>query len=108
MTQNWLVFMEANSRYPKTLAEAVNRLALIANQEQRSFLASIEEDELPSLHFCFGYAIRGAFGLRDTNSELLKDCQALNPEDASLLIVKALWKKINEEMTWAEQHYRYS
>ncbi|MBD9362325.1 DUF6794 domain-containing protein [Methylomonas fluvii] len=55
----------------------------------------MEEDELINLHFCLGVAIRNAFGLHKSDSELLAAFGVgIHPDDANGLIIKALWKRL--------------
>lgn len=80
---------------PTTVDEAVNRLLIILNEPERMAIASAEEDELIEFHFGLGAAIRNAFALHNPSSELLLDCgTSIHPDDASLIIIKSLWKQL--------------
>jgi len=55
----------------------------------------MQEDDLINLHFSLGIEIRNAFGLHDQDSPLLKSLGLfVHPDDVSMVIINALWKKI--------------
>ena len=57
----------------------------------------MREDELIELHFGLGLSIRNAFGLHDADSKLFRDCGVDNADDASSVIIKALWNKLKHD-----------
>lgn len=87
---------------PKTVDEAVKRLIANMPLKAKAELAKQDEAELSSLHFTFGSFIRNQFGLWSGNDALLNDCrwiamdQYLRPEQAVMVIVKELWKRLKE------------
>lgn len=81
--------------YPKTKAEALDILLNIMLYEEKEFLKLAEEEDLSLLKNTFCKRIRIDFGLYEENYELIADCKAKNPEDASMIIITALWKKLN-------------
>ncbi len=56
---------------PKTIDEAVGRLLLILDENQKDIVRSMKKDDLAWLHFSLGRNIRNAFGLNGDNTELL-------------------------------------
>lgn len=82
---------------PSTVEEAVERLMVILGDEQRLAIAVMGENDLIDLHFSLGMAIRNAFGLHDANSKLFQACNVRDPDDASEVIIKELWKKLGTE-----------
>jgi len=60
------------------------------------------EENLIDVHFALGYQIRHEFGLWTGNDALLESCRILSGDknlhvdDASMLIVKALWEKVQK------------
>ncbi len=60
-------------------------------------------ESLTYCHFGLGLRIRNEFGLWDASSPLLRDCQAsegvqagdIHPDDASMLILRALWVRLH-------------
>ena len=88
--------------FPKTVDEAVKRLIANMPLRAKAELAKQDEGELGLLRFTFGSFIRNQFGLWSGNDELLNDCrrvtmdQYLHPEQAAMVIIKALWKRLRE------------
>jgi hypothetical protein len=87
---------------PRTLTEAVDQVATwLTPAEVATFAAQAEEDLIDS-HFGLGTRIRNDFNLWDKSSPLLADCAArkhsgaawLHPDDASMMILHALWKRL--------------
>ena len=83
-------------RTPETLIEAVNRLMMVLDGEQKIAIATMQEEDLIALHFSLGMAIRNAFGLHKADSKLLVTCGVKHPDDASGVIIKALWIRLNK------------
>ena len=46
-------------------------------------------------HFAWAVNMRNEFGMWQGNNELIKSCGSNNPDDASMKIVKAVWKELN-------------
>lgn len=95
---------------PRTIQEAVDRLALTLSQAEKDDIAGMTEADLIDLHFGLGMRIRNEFGLwRNQNPALLLDCQrvkfkdmanipdglpAIHPDEAAMLIIRALWARL--------------
>jgi hypothetical protein len=94
---------------PRTLREAVDRLALALSQAEKATIAAMPEADLRDLHFGLGTRIRNEFGLWRENRALLLDCQrvkfkdmanvpdgllAIHPDEAAMLIIRALWARL--------------
>ena len=83
---------------PKTLEEAVKRLLSELSDRDKLAIQNSSEENLAMLHFIFGNYVRNEFGLWTGNQELLRDCLSEanepNPDDASSVIIKALWKSL--------------
>lgn len=62
-------------------------------------LKNTTENDLINYHFGLGAFVRSEFGLWAGNKELLKSCgsETMPPDDASTVIIKAVWKKLNEK-----------
>jgi hypothetical protein len=84
-----------------TVEEAVEWLMETLSQEEKEEIAALSEEDLIELHLSLGMAIRNEFGLW-RNSALLADCGRVlygqerlpHPDDASMAIIKALWKRL--------------
>ena len=89
---NWLkigqLFLQNNFSLPETVDEAVERLMTVLEDEAKSDIRSMTEDDLIDLHFSLGMAIRNAFDLHVPWSKLLASCGVVHPDDASGVIIK--------------------
>ena len=95
MITNWPTFLQDNFKLPETFDEAVDRLMMVLDDQQKIALATLQEDDLINLHFSLGMAIRNAFGLHQVDSKLLASCNtAIHPDDVSGVIIKALWEEL--------------
>jgi hypothetical protein len=79
---------------PKTVGEAVAILMHDLSSETLAELRQTPEDELIDHHLGLGRFIRNVFGLHGGNLDLLQDSGTLNPDDASLAIIRALWHRL--------------
>ena len=52
------------------------------------------KEDLIKLHFSLGMAIRNAFDLHVPWSKLLASCGVVHPDDASGVIIRALWRRL--------------
>ena len=86
--------MQDHSRLPETVDEAVERLMSVLEDEHKAVLAFVQEEDLIDLHFSLGLAIRNAFDLHVPWSNLLASCAVVHPDDASGLIIQALWRRL--------------
>ena len=103
MAKNWTTFLQDNFRLPETIAEAVERLMSVLEDEHKAALAIMQEKDLIDLHFSLGMAIRNAFDLHVSWSKLLASCGVVNPDDASGVIISELWRALQ-----AGSRYKFS
>ena len=106
MTKNWSDIFQQNFQQPETVTEAIERLMTVLEGEHKIALAIMRKEDLVDLHFSLGMAIRNAFGLHEPGSKLLASCNnaihpntsynATHPDDASGVIIQALWIKLNQ------------
>ena len=83
------------SAWPKTLDEAVKICLLTMTDREKSVLKNTLEENLIMFHLSLAKNIREQFGMWDGNVALLESCGASNPDDASMVIVEAVWKELN-------------
>ena len=89
--------------YPQSVQEAVDRLHANISLNDEILLAAMTEEDLTNFHFSLGHHIRNEFGLWSGNADLLESCrmtagkQDLHVDDASLVIIKALWVRLKKE-----------
>lgn len=101
---------------PKTVKEALAVMEKNLSPEDRETLKKIKvKKDLYVFHHGVGTAIRNAFGMWEENTDLLDDCkkfadntlgrkgelhgQYLHPDDASMVLLVQLWRKLKEEET---------
>jgi len=81
-------------KYPRTVAEAVQAILWAMSQNEKNLTRSLTKDKLASLHHTLGMRIRNEFGLWDDNYELLMSSGMVHPDDASRVILEALWEAV--------------
>jgi hypothetical protein len=88
------------SDLPQTIDEAVDRLHADISLNDEIMLAAMTEGDLTDFHFSLGHHIRNEFGLWSGNDAILESCRILSGDgnlhvdDASMVIVRALWEKV--------------
>ena len=78
---------------PTTVSEAVARLKDILDEDTKRTIAEKEEVALIDFHIGLGQAIRNAW-LWKGNPSLVSDCGVSHPDDATMVIIEALWKSL--------------
>lgn len=81
-----------SEKRPATVLEAVEYLRTTMPQQALAELAALAEDQLIQTHHGLGAGIRNEV-LRD-NPALRKDTGQRHPDDASAVIVEALWREL--------------
>ncbi len=85
-------------RYPRTLTEAVDKLMAMMSEEDRRVFKATPREDVSCHHLGLGSYIRSEFGLWQEDSELLHSLtpgsSSEDPDDASMTILEALWKKL--------------
>lgn len=92
----------ARNDWPKTVDEAVDRLVATLSEARKRQLRELPKGELGRTHHGLGMTIRNIFGLWQGNRALLNSCAAregypsgmLHPDDVSIVIVRALWERL--------------
>ncbi|MBT8358098.1 MAG: hypothetical protein HKO79_05910 [Desulfobacterales bacterium] len=93
----------STSNLPRTVDRAVNVLLSELSFKDKTRLANMSENKLPDLRMSLGKNIRETFRLGEENKDLLKSCRFLaesgrfSEEDAPLIIIKELWKKLKKK-----------
>ena len=91
-----------SGKHPKTIEEAIARLAKGLSLKDKTTLANMAETELSTLHFNLGEYIRNEFGLWSENQDLMIACcfiaqkDKIHEDEASSIIIKELWKRLRE------------
>ena len=82
---------------PKSINEAVEILLSQMPADFKHALRSKKKKDLICYHFGWGLSIRSVFNLWDGNNELLKDTGTFDADDASMIIIEAVWKRLQQE-----------
>jgi hypothetical protein len=84
--------------YPKSVQDAVERLLSELSDTDKLAIQNSSKENLAMFHHGLGNYIRNEFGLWKDNEELLRDClpgaKDPKPDDASSVIIKALWRSL--------------
>lgn len=87
-------------KLPQTVEEAVNHLLADISLNNEIYLSTMKEEDLADCHFSLCHYIRNELGLWAGNDALMESCrlisgnQTIHVDDASMVIVKELWKKL--------------
>ena len=87
---------------PRSVDEAIDRLASVLPLKDKTTIANMAISELPNLHLTLGVYILNNFGLLSGNWELMRSCRSIaktalqHDEDAVAIIIKALWEKLQQ------------
>jgi hypothetical protein len=90
------------ARLPKTVDQAVEQLIYELALKDKASIAKMKKEDLASLQPTVGSYIKNAFQLWSGNISLMESCLSasgeseVNEDDASGLIIKALWKQLRE------------
>src|SRR3954453_13173309 len=82
------------AEWPKTMAEAVERIVSGLDPRSRKALKRTTREDLVKLHLSWGMAIRNQFGLWAGNGALLRDCRTTEPDDCSMAIMELVWDRV--------------
>lgn len=83
-------------QWPATIDEAVGVVIATLSDEERAAIAAMAESELIGLHFGLGAWIRNNLGLWKGNGALLEATGEADADDASMVIVAAVWRRVRE------------
>ncbi len=78
--------------------EAVGVGTTALSDVERASIAALAQDQLIGLHFGLGLWIRNNLGLWERNESLLESTGAPNADDASLVILEAVWRLLREDV----------
>jgi hypothetical protein len=86
--------IETTSGWPTTVADAVARLRKEMDEETLVLLRGTDSLHLVGFHYSLGLTIRSVFGLWKGNVKLQHDCDVDHPDEASAVILNALWEDL--------------
>ena len=82
--------------WPATAAEAGGVLIATLSDEEKATISAMAESELIGLHMSLGAWIRNNLGLWSGNRPLLESTGEPNADDASMVILVAVWERLRE------------
>ena len=83
--------------WPKTINEAVTRLLAEMTDEDKAHVRGRKKEDLILFHHDWGMGIRNDFGLWKGNTNLIADCHAKHPDNASMVIIEAVWQRLQKQ-----------
>ncbi len=83
-------------KLPQTVKEAVAQILNKMSEKDKETIKNTKKDDLIMYHHGWGTGIRNSFGLWGNNHALLKDTGKNAPDDASMVIIEAVWKRLQE------------
>ena len=83
--------------WPRTLDEAVRRIIDDMGDAGRKMVRDTKKEKLILFRHGWGTGIRNEFGLWRGNTNLLADCHAEHPDDASMVIIEAVWQRLQKQ-----------
>jgi hypothetical protein len=82
--------------WPETVDEAVGVVIATLSDEEKAAIAAMAESELIGLAHGLGAWIRNNLGLWSGNRPLLESTGQPNADDASMVIIAAVWRRLRE------------
>lgn len=82
---------------PATVDAAVRLLLAIVDEANQAEISAMADDDLYRLHFGLGMWIRNNMGFYAGNTKLLKDTGEADPDDASIVIIRAFRDRMISE-----------
>jgi hypothetical protein len=85
--------------WPTTVEAAVADILSVMSDEDKAEVRGTQKEDLIMFHHGWGTGIRNDYGLWRGNTELIKAAcgQACHPDDASMIIIEAVWAALQEE-----------
>ncbi|HEY7326615.1 MAG TPA: DUF6794 domain-containing protein [Gemmataceae bacterium] len=90
------------SEWPRTVEAAVARMLSALTAEQRELVRETAFPDLIRFHDNLGRWIRNQFGLWRGNKELMEACGLPHPDDCSMVIIEACWRRLRSELERSE------
>ena len=80
--------------WPKTVKEAVAQILSEVTEKDKETVRNTKKEDLIKFHHGWGTGIRNDMGLWQGNKDLMKDTKASHPDDASMVIIEAVWNEL--------------
>jgi hypothetical protein len=89
-------YLDSLPKMPHSVDDAVSVLKKLLKEDALKTIRNMKEDDLIDLHFGLGLFIRNGFDLWRGNTDLLRACGTDHPDNASGVIIHALWTSLRE------------
>jgi len=83
--------------WPLTVDAAVTKILAEMSEADKAAVRAKKKDDLILYHHGWGTGIRNEFGLWHGNDSLLADCHTDVPDGASMVIIEAVWQKLQTQ-----------
>jgi len=87
--------------WPTTVEATVDDIISALSEKNKETVRTTKREDLIKFHHGWGTGIRNHYGLWRGNSKLLESAcgGACHPDDASMIIIEAVWNKLQNEPT---------
>lgn len=86
------------NEFPTTVDAAVRLLLGLVEESEQARIAAMDSDDIYTLHFGLGTWIRNHMGFYAGNAQLLKATGEVEPDDASMVIMRAFWDRLRADL----------
>ena len=86
------------NEFPTTVDAAVRLLMGMVEESEQAKIAAMDSDDIYTLHFGLGVWIRNHMGFYAGNAQLLKDTGESEPDEASMVILRAFRDRLRSDL----------
>ena len=86
------------NEFPTTVDAAVRLLLGLVEESEQAKIAAMDSDDIYTLHFGLGVWIRNHMGFYAGNAQLLKDTGESEPDEASMVILRAFRDRLRSDL----------
>jgi len=86
------------NEFPTTVDAAVRLLLRMVDESEQAKIASMDSEDIYTLHFGLGVWIRNHMGFYAGNDQLFKDTGETEPDDASMVIMRAFRDRLRADL----------
>ena len=84
--------------FPTTVDAAVRLLMSMVDESEQAKIAAMDSEDMYTLHFGLGVWIRNHMGFYAGNDQLLKATGEIEPDEASMIIMRALRERLRKDL----------
>jgi len=86
------------NKFPATVNAAVRLLLSMMDESEQAKIAAMDSEDIYTLHFGLGMWIRNHMGFYAGNDQLLTATGEVDPDDASMVIMRAFWDHLRADL----------